>query len=143
MPPPVETMFRLDGQKALITGANTGIGEATATLFAEAGADIAGMSAGSRDARHLGWNPGYWEVADVLAESLLDNRAASNRRAAEIDAVPGGPLKLAVLLSLCQCGAPFDLDAAPNFKARLSESGLPWPPVDLIAGLRKKETGAP
>ena len=140
------TLGRLDEARSELPSLSAGSAERVIgelVVAAKAGADIAGMSAGSRDARHLGWNPGYWEVADVLAESLLDNRAASNRRAAEIDAVPGGPLKLAVLLSLCQCGAPFDLDAAPNFKARLAESGLPWPPVDLIAGLRKKETGAP
>ncbi len=37
----VETLFRLDGKKALITGANSGIGASTACLMAAAGADIA------------------------------------------------------------------------------------------------------
>jgi hypothetical protein len=140
------TLGRLDEARAELPSLSAGSAERVIgelLVAAKTGGDIAGLSAGSRDARHQGWNPGYWEVADVLAESLLDDRVASNRRAAEIDAVPGGPLKLAVLLSLCQCGVPFDLEVTPNFKARLDESGLAWPPVDLVAGLRKKEAGTP
>ena len=33
-------MFRLDGQRALVTGANTGIGQAIAVALAEAGAEV-------------------------------------------------------------------------------------------------------
>jgi len=38
-------MFRLDGQTALVTGCKRGIGLAMATILAEAGADIIGVSA--------------------------------------------------------------------------------------------------
>ncbi len=108
-----------------------------------AGGDVAGIATRSRDSRRLGWNPEYWEAADFLAEALLDDRAAGNRRAAAIDAMPGGPLKLAIQLSRCQCGVPFDLEVVPNFKARVAESGLSWPPPDLIAGLRRARPPAP
>jgi len=30
------------------------------------------------------------------------------------------------------CVVVFDLDAAPNFKARIGESGLSWPPATLV-----------
>jgi hypothetical protein len=40
---------------------------------------------------------------------------------------------LAVLSQGCHCGAPFDLDATPNFRARLAESGFRWPPPPTIA----------
>jgi hypothetical protein len=33
---------------------------------------------------------------------------------------------------MCFCGAPFDLEAAPNFSARLKESGFDWPPHQAI-----------
>ncbi len=112
-------------------------------VAAATGGDVAGIASRSRDDRHLGWNPAYWEIADTVAEALLGDRAAANRRAAVFDAMPAGHLKLAILVALCQCGAPFDLDATPNFKARIAESGLAWPPPDLISGLRKKEYGTP
>jgi len=140
------TLGRVDEARAELPSLSAGSAErfiGELVVAAKSGGDVAALAAGSRDARHQGWNPGYWEVADFLAESLLDDRVAANRRAAAIDAVPGGPLKLAVLTSLCQCGVPYDLEVAPNFKARLDESGLAWPPVDLAAGLRKKESGTP
>ncbi len=137
---------RIDEAQGVLAGmppATAERGAAELLVAAATGADVAAVVTRSRDGRHLGWNPGYWEITDTLAEALTGDRPAANRRAAEYDAVPGGALKIAVLLALCQCGAPFDLDAAPNFKARLAESGLPWPPPDLIAHLRPKQAGSP
>ena len=73
-----------------------------------------------------------WSLADAIEAALSGNRAEANRQAAVLDARPAGPFQLAVLTSDCLCGAPFDLDATPNFKARLAESGLPWPPAAAI-----------
>ncbi|MBL8273963.1 MAG: hypothetical protein JNJ74_09135, partial [Xanthomonadales bacterium] len=140
------TLGRLDEARVELPSLSPGSAErviAELLVAAASGADVASVAARSRDDRHLGWNPGYWEAADFLAEALLDDRAAGDRRAAAIDAVPGGALKLAILVSLCQCGVPFDIEVTPDFKARLAESGSAWPPVDLIAGLRKSRDSAP
>jgi len=69
-----------------------------------------------------------WAIADAVEAALSGDRAAANRQAAALDARPAGGLLLAVLVTECQCGAPFDIDATPNFKARLADSGLAWPP---------------
>ena len=74
----------------------------------------------------------FWDSADAIAAAVSGNRAEANRLAAAFDARPAGPFVLAVLTADCLCGAPFDLDAAPNFKARLAESGLAWPPPPAI-----------
>jgi hypothetical protein len=111
-------------------------------LGAAVGDDIRAIREHSQRARKPAWNPEYWDSFDVLAEALLGERDAANRRAAALDAAPSGPLRLAGLVAGCQCGAPFDLDATPNFKARLAESGLPWPPPDPMAGLKRKVAGA-
>jgi len=74
-----------------------------------------------------------WAIADAVEASLSGDRAEANRHAAALDARPAGGLLLATLVTECQCGAPFDLDATPNFEARLAESGLHWPPPQTIA----------
>jgi hypothetical protein len=74
-----------------------------------------------------------WLLADAVAAAHAGNRAEANRLAAAMDARPAGPFLLAVLSHSCHCGAPFDLEATPNFKARLAESGLRWPPPATIA----------
>jgi TolB-like protein len=70
----------------------------------------------------------FWNYADAIEAALSGNRTEANRLAAAFDSRPAGPFLLAVLTADCLCGAPFDLEATPNFKARLAESGLPWPP---------------
>lgn len=56
------------------------------------------------------------------------HRKEANRIAALIDRHYFGPVTLTQVAQWCACGAPFDLDATPNFAAKLKESGLPWPP---------------
>ena len=73
-----------------------------------------------------------WGMTDLVAAALTGNRTEANRLAAQIDAQPGGGLVLAVVTADYLCGAPFDLEATPNFKARLAESGLPWPPAPAM-----------
>jgi TolB-like protein len=72
------------------------------------------------------------DITDAIEAALSGNRAEANRHAAALDARPAGGLLLAIVVTDCQCGAPFDLDATPNFKARLAESGLRWPPPQTI-----------
>jgi adenylate cyclase len=74
----------------------------------------------------------FWDDADAVETALSGNRSEANRHAAALDARPAGPFLLAVLATNCLCGAPFDLDATPNFRARLAESGLRWPPSARI-----------
>ena len=53
-----DSLFRLDGQVALVTGCRRGIGQAMADALAEAGADIVGISASL--------NPDSSEVGDMI-----------------------------------------------------------------------------
>ena len=71
-------------------------------------------------------------LTDTIEIVLSGDRAEANRRAAAIDAQPAGPFILGILTADSLHGAPFDLEATPNFKARLAESGLPWPPPQVI-----------
>ncbi|OGT56190.1 MAG: hypothetical protein A3E01_04830 [Gammaproteobacteria bacterium RIFCSPHIGHO2_12_FULL_63_22] len=73
-----------------------------------------------------------WRVAELVAAANTGDRDEANRLAAAMDSRPAGPFLLAVMTTSCFCGAPFDLDATPNFKARLAESGLSWPPPATI-----------
>jgi adenylate cyclase len=83
----------------------------------------------------------FWAQADLQVAAILGDRAESNRRAAAIDAQPAGPFVLAVITAYCLCGAPFDLEFTPNFKARLAESGLPWPPQSAMPFMTNDRVG--
>jgi hypothetical protein len=64
---------------------------------------------------------------ELEISAAIGDRERANQLAAEIDARPGGPLLFLISNSMCACGAEFDLDVTPNFKARLREAGIDWP----------------
>ena len=68
----------------------------------------------------------------LIADALLGNREAANAYASRMDARFAGPFILAEVVKGCFCGAPFDLEATPNFKKRIEEAGFSWPPVSPI-----------
>jgi hypothetical protein len=74
----------------------------------------------------------FWTLTELTAAPLIGDRAEANRRAAALDAQPAGPFLLVVSAAYGLSGAPFDLEATPNLKKRLAESGLPWPPASPI-----------
>ena len=68
----------------------------------------------------------------LVAEAMLGNREAANAYASKMDARFAGPFILAETVKGCFCGAPFDLEATPNFKKRIEEAGFSWPPATPI-----------
>ena len=68
----------------------------------------------------------------LMAEAVLGNREAANAYASILDARFAGPFILAETVKGCFCGAPFDLEATPNFKKRIEEAGFSWPPHSPI-----------
>ncbi len=76
--------------------------------------------------------PGADQWSSMVTAAAIGDRDAANAAAAVIDRRPGGAFMLAIGSQMCFCGAPFDLEATPNFKARLEESGFRWPPQSPI-----------
>ena len=74
-----------------------------------------------------------WDDASkIMAAAALGDREIANAAAAAIDARFKGPFFLAEMTKGCVCGAPFDIDVTPNFKARIEEAGFDWPPQSPI-----------
>jgi hypothetical protein len=69
---------------------------------------------------------------EIEINAAVGDRDAANRLAAELDARPGGSMMLLMTTIYCSCGAPFDLEATPNFRERIHESGIAWPLETLI-----------
>ncbi len=69
---------------------------------------------------------------EIEIHAAMGDLERANELAAELDARPGGPMLLLITTVYCACGAPFDLEATPNFRERISESGLTWPRQTLI-----------
>jgi len=64
--------------------------------------------------------------------ALRGDREVANRIAAKIDSRPFGPMKLAQFADTCLCGAPFDIEATPEFATSLEDTALLWSPPDTI-----------
>jgi adenylate cyclase len=81
-----------------------------------------------------GWLEQYTSIKgpDDLYSLVLNaqqgNHNEANRLAGLIDQRPFGYMILMQAIYYCACGAPFDLEAVPEFTSLLSDSGLPWPP---------------
>jgi adenylate cyclase len=56
----------------------------------------------------------------------------ANEIATEFDTMPFGYLTLVRTVHSCNCGAPFDLEATPDFAKRIRDAELPWPPPSPI-----------
>ena len=75
---------------------------------------------------------GLDEGAVLTLLAFLNRRDEANALAAAIDQRPGGHLALAGAVLACLCGAPFDIEAAPNFKTLIEQGELQWPPLAPI-----------
>jgi hypothetical protein len=80
----------------------------------------------------------YWSRPDaddwssLWVAAVVGNRERANEIAARIDGYPGSAVVFSGTVVNCFCGAPFDLEATPNYKARIEEAGFPWPPPKRI-----------
>jgi hypothetical protein len=80
----------------------------------------------------------YWsgantdDLSSIVIAAVIGDRERANEAAARIDSYPGSAVVISHAVFSCFCGAPFDLDAAPNYKARIREAGFPWPPPKRI-----------
>jgi TolB-like protein len=68
----------------------------------------------------------------IQLHAITGDREAANEAAAWFDRIPAGNMMLAATTMECMCGAPFDLEATPNFRQRLQEAGFDWPPPAII-----------
>ncbi len=69
---------------------------------------------------------------EIALHAIVGDRELANAAAARLDSFDTGSTLLATTVHFCHCGAPFDLGATPNFRARLEEAGVEWPPFAPI-----------
>ena len=81
-----------------------------------------------------GYNENYsGDFFDTIVSAWSGNQEAVNQRAAEIDEHFFGPMVLWQLANWCQCGSPWELEATPNFAARIEEANIAWPPPSPLS----------
>lgn len=89
---------------------------------------------GHAEALRLAFLP-HAEMTDfekLQMHAVLGEREQANAVAALVDQRARMPMSLMLVTLWCNCGAPFDLEATPNFAAKLQEGELPWPPRSPI-----------
>ncbi len=80
----------------------------------------------------------YWSRRDadslssLVVAAVVGDRERANEIAAQIDPHAGSVVVFSLAVLTCFCGAPFDLEATPNYKARIEEAGFSWPPNKAI-----------
>jgi len=94
---------------------------------------LAGDRTVARQMAEEHWSrPGVDDLSSLLVAAVVGDRDRANEIAARIDVHPGSAVVISLSIYACLCGAPFDLEATPNFKARIEEAGFPWPPPKRI-----------
>jgi hypothetical protein len=94
---------------------------------------LAGDPAVARQMAEEHWSsPDADDWSSLVVAAVVGDRERANEFAARIDAYPGSVVVLSLTVLTCFCGAPFDLEATPNYKARIEEAGFPWPPPSPI-----------
>ncbi len=68
----------------------------------------------------------------LIFDAWAGDREQVNERAARIDQHHFAAPTFAQIIQWCKCGAPWDLEATPNFAAKVEESNLPWPPAATL-----------
>jgi len=67
----------------------------------------------------------YWSLMHTARAGRRDE---ANQIAAQMDQHEFGTTTLVQAVVWCDCGAPWDLEATPNFAAKIAAANLPWPP---------------
>ncbi len=122
---------RLDEAQAIVNNnlrSRVAIARLSVALAAARGDSAAGHARLEESAAVV---PAY-SLDAFVARAMLGDREMTNRRASEVDARPVGYIFLLEAIYQCYCGALFDLEATPNFAAKLNEAGVQWPPPSPI-----------
>jgi tetratricopeptide (TPR) repeat protein len=77
-------------------------------------------------------DPGAGPFTTVAYYAWIGDVDQANRLAAAMDAHPFAGPSLSTVILWCTCGAPWDLEATPNFARLVDDAGFDWPPPSPI-----------